>query len=73
VKPGVRALERAFQIARAGVVQNVAEIKMTMDREGYDSRQIEGPRLCQQLRDLIRKARGTVEPEPKGDDEHDPE
>jgi hypothetical protein len=69
MKPGVSALERAFQIARAGVVQNVAEIKLTMDREGYDTRQIEGPQLRQQLRGLIKVGRGAVEPEPHWDDD----
>lgn len=68
MKPGVSPIERAFQLARSGSLVNVTEIKKAMDREGYDSRQIDGPQLRQQLRGFIKAARGSVEPEPHWDD-----
>jgi hypothetical protein len=64
MKPGVRPLERAFQLARSGSVQNVSEIRRAMEREGYASREIEGEQLRTQLRALIKVARGSVKPEP---------
>jgi len=64
MKIGVRPVERAFQLAQSGSVQNVAEIKKTMDREGYATREIEGELLRTQLRALIKAARGSIKPEP---------
>jgi hypothetical protein len=63
-EPGaVSALERAFQLARSGSLGNVAQIKEAMDREGFDSQQIEVPQIRRQLRYLIREVRGVVEPD----------
>jgi hypothetical protein len=50
------ALERAFQLARAGYVSNVDEIRKQLRREGYDWRALEGPSLQSQLRELIKAA-----------------
>ena len=48
-------LERAFELARTGVYSNVTDIVKHLRKEGYDSRQVEGPRLRKQLTDLIRE------------------
>ena len=64
MKIGVRPVERAFQLAQSGSVQNVAEIKRAMLREGYATGEIEGEQLRTQLRALIKAARGSVKPEP---------
>ena len=64
MKVGVRAVERAFQLARSGSVRDVAEIKRAMDREGYNPREIEGKTLHGQLRVLIKTARDAIKPEP---------
>jgi hypothetical protein len=61
MKPGVSAIERAFQLARSGSVGNVADIKKTLDREGYGAREIEGKVLHDQLRALIKAARGSID------------
>ena len=64
MKPDVRPVERAFQLAQSGSVQNVAEIKRAMLHEGYATGEIEGEQLRTQLRALIKTARGAVRPEP---------
>jgi hypothetical protein len=53
MKIGVRPVERAFQLARSGSVQDVTEIRKVIAREGYDVRQIEGPQIVAQLKDRI--------------------
>jgi hypothetical protein len=67
MKPGVRPVARAFQLARSGAMRDMWELKQAMVREGYDPRKIEGKAIHGQLRDLIKAARGRVEPEPKWD------
>jgi hypothetical protein len=58
VKPNVSALERAFQLAKSGQVLNVADIRTTLKREGYDAQaDLVGRSLKSQLKDLIRAAR----------------
>jgi DUF1009 family protein len=57
MKPGVSAIERAFQLARSSSVRDVAEIIKALDREGYNSRVVEGKVIRVQLRDLIKAAR----------------
>jgi hypothetical protein len=66
MRPGVRPVERAFQLARSGSVRDVAELKRAMAREGYIPREIEGKAITGQLRELIKAARGAVEPKPNG-------
>jgi hypothetical protein len=51
------ALERAFQLARSGSVAGLSEIAVSLNREGYSAKQIEGPILKRQLGDLIKAAR----------------
>jgi hypothetical protein len=51
------AIERAFELARAGACSSVAEIVVRLDREGYDGRQICGRALRRQLRDSIEELR----------------
>lgn len=61
------ALERAFQLARSGQVSKVSEIVLSLKRDRYDVRQIEGPALRRQLTDLIKAARLNAMPrEPSG-------
>jgi hypothetical protein len=61
--PKVSSLERAFQLAGAGQVATVGDIKRRLKLEGYDQQVVDGgPLLTSQLRKLIRKAR-----ERKGD------
>jgi hypothetical protein len=58
VKPNVSALERAFQLAKSGLMSNVADIRVTLKREGYDAQgDLVGRSLKSQLRDLIKAAR----------------
>ena len=56
--PRVSAVERAFQLARAGRLANVDDIKERLKQEGYDvsSRAFDGPSLRSQLRKLIKAA-----------------
>jgi len=51
------AIERAFQLAKTGHFQTVAEIRKVMSRERYSWRHLEGPTLAKQLRDTMKKAR----------------
>jgi hypothetical protein len=57
MKQNVNAVERAFQLARSGSVQDATEIRRVIAREGYDVRQIEGSQIVAQLKDLIRAAK----------------
>ncbi len=51
------ALERAFQVAGSGSVAKLSDLIRTLERQGYDGRQIHGPVLRRQLADIIRTAR----------------
>jgi hypothetical protein len=51
------ALERAFQLAKSGHVEDLTQIASALKREGYKVDQIEGPILKRQLNDLIKAAR----------------
>lgn len=51
------ALERAFEIARTGAYDAVADIRRQLNREGFDARQLEGRTLARQLLDASRAAR----------------
>jgi hypothetical protein len=51
------ALERAFDLARAGGCDCIAAIVMRLKREGYDGHQIEGRQLRKQLSRLIVEAK----------------
>ena len=42
MRSNVRPVERAFQLARLGSAQSVAEIKKILDHEGYNSNEIQG-------------------------------
>jgi hypothetical protein len=52
-------LERAFQLARSGRPNTIADIKQILDSEGYASGQVEGKALHKQLRALILAARAS--------------
>ena len=55
--PKVSALERAFQLARAGQAATIDDIKKRLKREGYEEKAVDGgPSLTGQLRKLIRGA-----------------
>jgi hypothetical protein len=55
-------LERAFQLARAGRVKDVKEIRTILKREGYSVDQLQGPQLKLQLGKLIRDATNAPRP-----------
>jgi hypothetical protein len=56
MESGISAIERAFQLARSGRVKDVNEIRLVLQREGYDTGQLQGPALLTQLRDAIKIA-----------------
>jgi len=45
-------LERAFALARTGDYPGVPELRAQLGAEGYALRQLEGPSLIRQLREL---------------------
>jgi len=49
-------IERAYELARSGIVTTVEEIATRLQREGYldVSHQLNGPLLRKQLRELLR-------------------
>lgn len=49
------ALERAFELAASGPADRIVDIRSQLQSEGYDARQLDGPSLCRQLREIIRK------------------
>jgi hypothetical protein len=54
----ISALESAFQLARAGQVAHVEDIRKKLKQEGYDEHAVDGGRsLHSQLRGLIKAAR----------------
>jgi len=53
-------LERAFEIAKAGKCQSVADVRECLRTEGYDQRQLEGRELAKQIQELIKRARAGV-------------
>jgi hypothetical protein len=50
-------LERAFEPAKTGGFQKMRELRRRLQEEGYNSSQIEGPVLMQQLREMSKAAR----------------
>lgn len=58
----VTALERAFQLAKSGQVEGVADITAALKQEGYRIDQMQGPQLFAQLRRLIGAARAPEAP-----------
>ena len=55
--PQKTAIERAFELAESGKAASVADIRRTLDSEGYSSNQLAGSVLLAQLRKLIEKAK----------------
>jgi len=53
------ALERAFEIARAGHCHSIEDIRRQLQSEGYNQYQIQGPVLGRQLSELARRARAS--------------
>jgi hypothetical protein len=51
------ALERAFELARTGRYSGAAEIRNQLKAEGFVLRQLEGPALMKQLRQICQAAR----------------
>jgi hypothetical protein len=63
MQPQVSAVERAFQLARSGRAQSIAEIKGLLRKEGYLNGQLDGqPALAKQLKNIMEAAR----PRPAG-------
>ena len=62
MKPGVTAIERAFQLARSGSVRNIRDIKKALKREGYSLEPIEGRTLNRQLNKIIEAERESASP-----------
>ncbi len=61
------ALERAFELAREGKCNSVADIVRSLNAEGYAGSQVEGAMLRKQLSTLIKASRfvsSEVQPEP---------
>lgn len=56
IDPNKSALERAFELARAGGFGTVSELKRAVTAEGYDRKQLEGPALTRQLSGLLSSA-----------------
>jgi hypothetical protein len=57
VEPNVSAVERAFQLARAGKASDMKGLATLLKREGYSSRQIDHmPALSRQLRAIMTAA-----------------
>ena len=54
-------LERAFALARTGEYASVAEIRIQLHAEGYETNQLMGPTLFKQLRSLCDAARPAPE------------
>ena len=52
----VTTLERAFEMARSGHFESVADIKKQLKVEGFSVAQVTGRVLTKQLKDLIRVA-----------------
>jgi len=57
VKVNTTAVERGFELAKSGQYDNVTDIKRAIDREGYNSHQLDGRSLGAQLRYVIRAAK----------------
>lgn len=55
---GVKAVERAFQLANSGRYASISAIKKRLSAEGYPIDQIFGRSLLKQLNALIQAARG---------------
>ena len=53
MEPNTSALERAFQLARAGRHTSVDAIRKQLQKEGYTTTQLFGRTLHKQLRELI--------------------
>lgn len=53
----VTALERAFQLAKSGKCNSLADLKKQLHAEGYSVAQITGRTLAKQLVVLIKTAR----------------
>ena len=49
-------LERAFALAKAGECRTIGDLRRVLQSEGYVVRDLEGPALLKQLRDLMRDA-----------------
>ena len=59
-------LERAFDLAREGKCNNVAEIVRTLNAEGYSGSQVEGAMLRKQLSTLLKASRSENSGTPSG-------
>lgn len=57
METGKSALERAFELAKSGLCNDVNGIKRRLSFEGYAGSQVEGPMLTNQLKALIAEAR----------------
>jgi hypothetical protein len=53
------AIERAFQLAKSGRYASVANLRKTLEAEGYPKEHFSGPTMRKQLEGLIRSAQGS--------------
>ena len=57
MQAGLTSLERAFDLARFGLVSDLDHLKRKLHRDGFESDILRGAALRKQLCDVIRKAR----------------
>jgi hypothetical protein len=50
-------IERAFQLARSGDCPTVSDLRKALKAGGYDPRELYGPELIRQLRELCQASR----------------
>lgn len=53
MKPHVDPIQRAFELASAGTLKSIGELRKELRREGYGDHKIVGSYLIQQLRQLM--------------------
>jgi len=54
-------LERAFELARMGKYSGMSDLRLHLKSEGYSPREIDGPALGRQLREIMRKSKDAAQ------------
>ena len=57
MEPNSSAIERAFQLAKAGQCANVHDIMLKLKAEGYSAERLVGSSLIKQLKAMISASR----------------
>jgi hypothetical protein len=57
MEPNTSAIERAFQLAKAGQCANVHDIMLKLKAEGYSAERLVGSSLIKQLKAMISASR----------------